>query len=107
MQTAPKPPPFVRPTSAITSDVGLLTLGFVSSLHGQLVALLPSGPLYWAPRGSLALGLIAAHFDKLLILWRHKAPLSQLLFTGSHLHTGAPQFKRNETHFCLMAVPYV
>lgn len=89
------------------TGVGLLTLGFVSSPHGQLVALLPSGPLSRAPRGSLALGLIATHFDKLLILWHHKALLSQPLFTGSHLHTGAPQFKHNETHFYLMAVPYV
>lgn len=86
---------------------GLLTLGIVSSDHGQLVTLLPSGPSSQASCRSLALGLIAAHFDKLLILRHHKALLSQALFTPSHLHTGGPQFKGNKARFYLIAVPYV
>lgn len=64
--------PFVHPTSVITVSLGLLTLGIVSSTHGQLVTLLPSVPLSPASCGPLALWLIAAHFDKLLLLWHHK-----------------------------------
>lgn len=64
--------PFVHPTSIITVSLGLLTLAIVSSTHGQLVTLLPSVPLSPASCGPLALWFIAAHFDKLLLLWHHK-----------------------------------
>lgn len=92
----------------MAASVGLLTLGTVSSTHGQLVTLLPSGPLSQAPLQEFG---PASHSGTLPQAAHSLAPQSPVvsapLFTHRHLHTGGPQIKHNETHFYLIAAPYV
>lgn len=86
--------PFVRQTSVITASSDLLTLGIVSSIHGQLVTLLPSVPLSPGPLqalGPLARSGTLRQAAHSLALQRH---VSQALFTPLHLHTGGPPIQR-------------
>lgn len=94
--------PFVRRTSVISASSDLLTLGIVSSIHGQLVTLLPSVPLSPAPCRPLALWLVVAHFDRLLILWRYKGMSPRPYSHPSICIQVVPRFKGREAHFCLM-----
>lgn len=94
----------MRPTSVITASLGLLTLGIVSSTHGQLVTLLPSVPL--SPGLLRALGPLA-HSGTLRQAAPSPAPQRHVspFITAIHLHTGGLQFKRRGGTLLLNGAP--
>lgn len=96
----------MRPTSVITASLGLLTLGIVSSTHGQLVTLLPSVPL--SPGLLQALGPLA-HSGTLRQAAPSSAPQRHVspFITAIHLHTGGLQFKRRGGTLLLNGAPCV